>query len=209
MSRDPAAWGPVPVELSGQHVRLVPLAAAHLPELLEAAADPEIWRYLPVAPPKTLADMQSLLDSASRDVASGLSVAFATLDARTQRAIGSTRYLDVRPRDRGVEIGWTWLGRAAWRTPINTECKYLLLRHAFEDLGALRVQLKTDDRNERSKAAIARIGAKPEGVLRCDRVLWDGYVRDSAYFSVVHHEWPTVKRALEHKLRRVERTEGT
>jgi RimJ/RimL family protein N-acetyltransferase len=152
--------------------------------------------------------MQSLFDSASRDVASGLSVAFATLDARTQRAIGSTRYLDIRPRDRGVEIGWTWLARAAWRTPINTECKYLLLRHAFEDLGALRVQLKTDNRNERSKAAIVRIGAKPEGVLRCDRVLWDGYVRDSAYFSVVHQEWATVKSALEQLLRRPD-TGGT
>jgi RimJ/RimL family protein N-acetyltransferase len=200
VSTDGAAWGPVPIVLTGQHVQLVPLTALHLLDLLEAAADPEIWRYMPVAPPKNLADMQTLIDSAARDVASGTSVAFAIVDARTGRAVGSTRYLDIRPRDRGLEIGWTWLGRAAWRTPINTECKYLLLRHAFDDLRALRVQLKTDDRNERSKVAIARIGAKPEGVLRCDRVLWDGYVRDSAYFSVVHHEWPAVKRALELRL---------
>lgn len=197
-----ATWGPVPTVLSGEHVQLVPLTAMHAPDLFEAAADPEIWRYLPVALPKTLSDMQTLVDGAAREVASGVSVAFATLDPRTGRAVGSTRYLDIRPRDRGVEIGWTWLARAAWRTPINTECKYLLLRHAFDDLRALRVQLKTDNRNERSKAAIVRIGAKPEGVLRCDRVLSDGYVRDSAYFSVVHHEWPAVKSALEQKLGR-------
>jgi N-acetyltransferase len=202
MSSDTAAWGPVPIVLTGEHVQLVPLTATHLPDLLEAAADPEIWRYLPVPPPNSLADMQKLLASAAHDVAAGISVAFATLDLHTGRAVGSTRYLDIRPRDRGVEIGWTWLARTAWRTPINTECKYLLLRHAFDDLRALRVQLKTDDRNERSKAAIVRIGAKPEGVLRCDRVLWDGYVRDSAYFSVVHHEWPAVKSALEQKLGR-------
>jgi RimJ/RimL family protein N-acetyltransferase len=202
VNADRAAWGPVPIVLTGEHVRLVPLTAGHLPDLLEAAADPEIWRYLPMAPLKTLAEMQSLLDAAARDVATGLSVAFATIETRTGRAVGSTRYLDIRARDRGLEIGWTWLARAAWRTPINTECKYLLLKHAFDDLCALRVQLKTDDRNERSKAAIVRIGAKPEGVLRCDRVLWDGYVRDSAYFSVVHHEWPAVKSALEQKLGR-------
>jgi N-acetyltransferase len=204
MTSADAAWGPVPIVLTGEHVQLVPLTAQHLPDLLEAAADPEVWRYLPIAPPKTLADMQALLDGAALDVAKGVSVAFAICEARTGRAIGSTRYLDIKPRDRGVEIGWTWLSRAAWRTPINTECKYLLLRHAFDDLCALRVQLKTDDRNERSKAAIARIGAKAEGVLRCDRVLWDGYVRDSAYFSVVHHEWQAVKHALELKLGRSE-----
>jgi RimJ/RimL family protein N-acetyltransferase len=202
VSPERAAWGPVPIVLTGEHVQLVPLTATHVPDLFEAAADPEIWRYLPGAQPAAVADMQALVDSAARDTARGVSIAFATLDARTGRAVGSTRYLDIRPHDRGVEIGWTWLARTAWRTPINTECKYLLLRHAFDDLQALRVQLKTDDRNERSKAAIARIGAKPEGVLRCDRVLWDGYVRDSAYFSVVHHEWPAVKTALEQKLGR-------
>jgi RimJ/RimL family protein N-acetyltransferase len=195
-----AAWGPVPIVLEGAHVRLEPLTAAHLRDLFEAAADPEIWQYLPSAPPKTPDELRAWFDSAARDVANHLSVAFATVAIATGRAIGSTRYLDIRRRDRGVEIGSTWLARSAWRTRVNTECKYLLLRHAFDDLGALRVQLKTDDRNQRSKAAIARIGARPEGVLRCDRVLWDGYVRDSAYFSVVHHEWAAVKRALEQKL---------
>lgn len=197
-----ATWGPVPVVLGGQHVSLVPLTAAHVPALLEAAQDPEIWRFLPIAPPRTLVDMTAWFEAAAREVSSGVSVVFATIDVQTGRAIGSTRYLDIRERDRGVEIGWTWLARSAWRTPINTECKYLLLRHAFDDLGALRVQLKTDNRNQRSKAAIQRIGAQPEGVLRCDRVLWDGYVRDSAYFSVLHYEWAAVKRALEQKLGR-------
>jgi RimJ/RimL family protein N-acetyltransferase len=194
-------WGPVPIVLRGEHVELAPLKAADVPGLLEAASDPEIWKYLPIAQPKTLADMQAWFESAVSDTEKGISVAFATKDLRTGDIVGSTRYLDIRKRDRGVEIGWTWLARKAWRTPINTECKYLLLRHAFDDLGALRVQLKTDDRNARSKAAIQRIGAKPEGVLRCDRVLWDGFVRDSAYFSVVHYEWPAVKAELEQKLR--------
>jgi RimJ/RimL family protein N-acetyltransferase len=202
VTADPAAaaWGPVPIVLEGAHVRLEPLTAAHLPDLFAAAADPEIWQYLPIAPPKTPDELHAWFESAARDVANRVSIAFATVAIASGRAIGSTRYLDIRPRDRGVEIGWTWLARSAWRTPVNTECKYLLLRHAFDDLGALRVQLKTDDRNRRSKAAIERIGARPEGVLRCDRVLWDSYVRDSAYFSVVHHEWAAVKRALEQKL---------
>ena len=195
-------WGPVPIVLRGQHVQLEPLTAAHVPDLLEAAADPEVWQFLPTAQPVSAAEMQALIDSAQRDVDKGVSVAFATIDLRTGRAVGSTRYLDIRPRDRGLEIGWTWLARSVWRTPLNTECKYLLLRHAFDHLGALRVQLKTDDRNQRSKAAIARIGARFEGVLRCDRVLWDGFVRDSAFFSVVHYEWPSVRTDLERKLAR-------
>jgi RimJ/RimL family protein N-acetyltransferase len=195
-------WGPVSIELEGRHVRLVPLSAAHLSDLVEAASDPEIWLYLQGPFPKTARDMQVILDKAAIDVAARVCVAFAIIDTRTGRAIGSTRYIDIRPHDRAVEIGWTWLARSAWRTPINTECKYLLLRHAFDDLDALRVQLKTDNRNERSKAAIARIGAKAEGVHRCERVLWDGYVRDTAYFSVVHYEWPAVRAELERKLSR-------
>lgn len=196
------SWGPVPIVLRGEHVELRPLTAADVPGLLEAASEPEIWKYLPIAPPKTLADMQAWFESAASEMQKGLSVAFATRDLRSGELVGSTRYTDVRKRDRGVEIGWTWLSSKARRTPINTECKYLLLRHAFDDLGALRVQLKTDNRNERSKAAIQRIGAKPEGLLRCDRVLWDGFVRDSAYFSVVHSDWPAVKAELERKLRK-------
>lgn len=195
-------WGPAPIVLQGQHVRLEPLTAAHVSDLLAAGADAEIWQYMPVAPPASTADMQTIIDAAQREITAGTQIAFATIDMRTGRAVGSTRYLDIRKHDRGLEIGWTWLAKSAWRTPINTECKYLLLRHAFDDLGALRVQLKTDDRNQRSKTAILRIGARFEGVLRCDRVLWDGFVRDSAFFSVVHHEWPAVRAELERKLQR-------
>ena len=107
--------------------------------------------------------------------------------------MGSTRYLDIRVANRSLEIGWTWLGVAVQRTPVNTDCKYLLLTHAFEDLGAIRVQLKTDARNVGSQKAIERIGAKREGTLRKHYVLWDGHVRDSVYFSVLEEEWPDVK----------------
>ena len=113
------------------------------------------------------------------------------------RARFSTRYLTIMPKDRGIEIGWTWLARAAWRTPINSECKYLLLRHAFETLGCIRVQLKTDKRNERSRRAIERIGGQFEGILRQQFVLRDGTYRDSAYYSIIDAEWPAVKARLE------------
>ncbi|MGE0555287.1 MAG: GNAT family N-acetyltransferase, partial [Gemmatimonadales bacterium] len=109
---------------------------------------------------------------------------------------GSTRFLEIRRPDRALEIGWTWLGEASHRTAVNTETKYLLLRHAFEDLGARRVQLKTDGRNERAQRAIERLGAKKEGVLRLHRLMWDGHVRDSVYYSVIADEWPEVKARL-------------
>jgi RimJ/RimL family protein N-acetyltransferase len=183
-------------------VVLVPLERAHLDDLARVGLDAEIWRYLPIPAPTTADELGRFVDAALAEAATEISVPFAIVEATSGRAIGSTRYLDIRPASRGLEIGWTWLARAAWRTPINTECKYLLLRHAFESLDALRVQLKTDSRNERSRRAIERIGGRLEGILRCDRVLWDGYVRDSAYFSVIQREWPDVKQALEARLAR-------
>jgi RimJ/RimL family protein N-acetyltransferase len=199
-----ADWGPKPITLQGRHVELRPLTLAHAADLLSAAADPQVWNYLPIPQPKSLQDIQALIANADREVATGTSVTFAIIDARSGKAVGSTRYLDIRPRDRGIEIGWTWLSSDVWRTPINTECKYLLLRHAFEEVSALRVQLKTDERNQRSRAAILRIGASFEGVLRCDRVLWDGFVRSSAYYSVVHHEWPAIRAKLSERLQRAQ-----
>jgi N-acetyltransferase len=195
-----ADWGPKPITLQGRYVQLHPLTQAHAADLLAAAADPEVWKYLPLPQPRTLAEMQAFIESAERELARGFSVAFAIVDATSGKAVGSTRYLDIRPRDRGVEIGWTWLSSEVWRTPINTECKYMLLRHAFEGLSALRVQLKTDERNARSRAAILRIGASFEGVLRCDRLLWDGFVRSSAYYSAIHGEWPAIRAKLEEQL---------
>jgi RimJ/RimL family protein N-acetyltransferase len=129
----------------------------------------------------------------------GLFLPFAIVDLATGRAIGSTRYLDISPHDRHVEIGWTWLGKDYWRTPINTECKYLLLRHAFETLGCIRVSLKTDLRNERSQRAIERIGGVREGVWRRVVVMHDGYQRSSVFYSILDDEWTGVKKRLEEK----------
>lgn len=191
---------PTPVTLTGRHVRLEPLVPSHAADLLVAAAEPEIWRYLPVRPPVSAADMAALIAAAQAEAAAGRSLPFAVVDLRTGRAVGSTRYLDIVPADRRLEIGWTWLGAAARRTAINTECKLVLLTHAFEVLGCNRVQLKTDARNERSQAAIARLGAVREGVWRRHLVMPDGHLRDTVMFSIIAEEWPAVKARLTQRL---------
>ncbi len=129
-------------------------------------------------------------------MASGNEIAFAIVGKSDQRAIGSTRYLNIEPAHRTLEIGWTWIGTKYQRTAVNTECKYLLLRHAFEQLGAVRVQFKTDARNEQSQRAIERIGAVKEGVLRKSHTTYTGYIRDSVYYSIIDDEWPDVKQRL-------------
>ncbi len=134
--------------------------------------------------------------------ATGSQLPFAVIDQKNNRVAGSTRYLDIRPNDRAIEIGSTWLGSEFQRTAINSECKYLLLRHAFEELGAVRVTLKTDGRNEQSQRAIERLGAVREGVLRKHMVMWDGYVRDTVYYSILDSEWPQVKDRLKGLLNR-------
>ena len=188
--------------LEGRHVRLEPLGMGHAADLLEAGSDPSIWTYLSGSAFRDLADVEAYIAKVLAEVEAGRQIAFATVDLARGRAVGATRYLDIRREDRGIEIGSTWLWAAAQRTAVNTESKYLLLEHAFERLGALRVQLKTDARNLRSQAAIARIGAIREGVLRSHMIVRDGYVRDSVYFSVVDSEWPSVKAALLAKLGR-------
>jgi RimJ/RimL family protein N-acetyltransferase len=145
-------------------------------------------------------DTQAWIQEAMAIAASGTQIPFAIIHRAGGRAIGSTRYLDIRREHRGLEIGWTWVGTAHQRTSVNTECKYLLLRHAFEELGAVRVQLKTDLRNERSQRAIERIGAVREGVLRKHMALWDGFIRDTVYYSILDSEWPDVRRRLEELL---------
>jgi RimJ/RimL family protein N-acetyltransferase len=122
---------------------------------------------------------------------------FAIIDLVSQKAIGSTRFLDIQPANKGLEIGWTWLGQDYWRSVRNTECKYLLLSYAFEQQGAIRVQLKTDRRNQRSQLAIERIGGVKEGMLRQHMIMPDGYLRDSVYYSILDGEWPGVKKRLE------------
>ena len=192
---------PERVVLDGRTVRIEPLEPRHAPELLLAAADPEIWLYLPVSQPAALPEMEGFIAAALGEPDQ---LPFAIISQESGRAIGSTRFLEIRPADRALEIGWTWYARAAQRTAANTECKYLLLDHAFGTLGAQRVQFKTDRRNVRSQRALERIGAVQEGILRKHRVLHDGYVRDSVYYSILDDEWPAVRLRLEELLRRGE-----
>jgi len=195
---------PQPVILEGSHVRLEPLDLRHAADLYAVGGDERIWRYMPRAKLASITDAQEMIESAKAAAADGSQIPFAIIERKSSRAVGSTRYLDIRRKDRGLEIGWTWLGSAYQRTPINTECKYLLLRHAFEALDAVRVQLKTDLRNEGSQKAIERLGAIREGALRKHMILWDGFIRDTVYYSILHDEWPSVRRRLEALLERRE-----
>jgi len=183
-------------------VRLEPLALGHAADLFAAARDAEIWRYLPVPAPRSVGDVRSMIDDALAAARAGTEVPFAIVLRADGRAIGSTRYIDIRRAHRGLEIGWTWIGREWQRTAVNGECKRLLLTHAFEELGALRVQLKTDARNQASQRAIERLGAVREGVLRAHMVLHDGFVRDSVMYSVTAAEWPAARARLAELARR-------
>ncbi len=185
-----------PVTLEGRHVRLVPLAPEHVPALWEAGRDPELWR-LTVSQVRSEDDMRAYVDAALHARAAGTALPFATTHAATGRVIGSTRFGNVDLANRRVEIGWTWISPAWQRTTVNTEAKYLLLRHAFETLGCMRVELKTDVLNERSRRAILRIGAREEGILRKHQVTESGRIRDTIYFSVLDDEWPAVRSRLE------------
>jgi N-acetyltransferase len=161
--------------------------------------DEEICRYLAWPPPAALDETHALIRDAREQMARGQCVAFAQVWNANGRTIGSTRFLDIRPKDRQAEIGSTFLARAYWRTPANTEAKYLLLRHCFESVGYVRVALKTDGRNLRSQAAIERLGAAREGVLR-KHMNVRGYQRDTVYYSILDTEWPAVKARLETRL---------
>jgi RimJ/RimL family protein N-acetyltransferase len=186
-----------PIALEGHVARLEPLALAHAAGLLAAAGDPRIWPYMPEDPSASLAAMTGWIERSLAAQARGTDLPFTILWRATGEIAGSTRYLNIMPRDRGLEIGWTWLASPARRTALNTECKYLLLRHAFEGLGAIRVQLKTDRRNEVSQRAIARIGAVREGILRKHMIYPNGFQRDSVMYSITDDEWPAVKARLE------------
>lgn len=193
---------PTPVVLYGDAVKLEPLDPTHAPDLLAAGADPDIWRYMPIAQPNSVAEVTRWIDEAWKHASLGDQLPFAIVDSATGRAVGSTRFLDIHRSWRTLEIGWTWLAASVQRTAVNTECKFMLLKHAFEDLGALRVQFLTDARNLRSQQALERIGAMKEGVLRKQRVNHDGYVRDAVYYSILDDEWPSVKERLSAKLAR-------
>jgi len=196
MMERPAPFDVRPVVLEGRYVRLEPLGEQHLDELYEAARDAEIWRYMTWPGPRDREGMREFLDDALSTDARGLQVPFAQVDVASGRAIGSTRFFDVLPSVRALEIGYTWIGKEAWGTRLNPEAKLLLMTHAFETLGAQRVQLKTDARNGRSQAAMAKLGFKREGIIRRHMLLPDGHLRDSVYFSVLDDEWPAVKEGL-------------
>jgi N-acetyltransferase len=188
-----------PVTLSGKIVRLEPLTLDHVPDLF-SASDPSIWKYMLYGEITLEKDMENWVRDMLQRAESGTDLPFAVVHLGTGKAIGATRYLEIRPQHGGLEIGGTWYGLDYQRTGVNTECKYLLLKHAFETLRCIRVQFKSDSRNEKSILAIKRIGAKPEGILRNHMILQDGTTRHSAYFSILDSEWTDVKKLLEEKL---------
>jgi N-acetyltransferase len=188
-----------PPTLRGRWLTLEPLEERHAPDLFAVMQDEEVCRYLAWPPPTRLDETLALVRDAREGMARGQTLAFAQILNATGRVVGSTRFLDIRPADRQVEIGSTFLGREHWRTPANTESKLVMLGHAFEHWGCVRVALKTDARNVRSQEAIARLGAVREGVLR-KHMNVRGYQRDTVYFSILADEWPVVKARLSQSL---------
>ncbi|WP_312115758.1 GNAT family N-acetyltransferase [Brevibacillus reuszeri] len=185
-----------PVSLEGKLVRLEPLGPEHVEGLWEAGKFEQIWSYMSIAM-RNPEDTRSFVEQALQNAQEGTELPFVIVSQETDKIIGSTRFLGISRKDRGLEIGFTWLTPAVWKTAVNTECKFLLLRHCFEELGCIRVQLKTDSRNLNSQRAIKRIGGIQEGVLRNHMVLREGYIRDSVYFSIVDREWPAAKEKLQ------------
>ncbi|GJG87995.1 N-acetyltransferase [Gemmatimonadetes bacterium T265] len=188
-----------PVTLTGAHVRLEPLTLAHLTALTAVGLDPDLWAFTTIVV-RTPDDMRRYVETALAEQARGSALPFAQVDVRSGDVIGSTRLANYEPQHHRVEIGWTWLAKPFQRTPTNTEAKRLLLAHAFDTLGAARVELKTSARNVRSRAAIARIGAVEEGTLRRHMINESGETRDTVYFSVLRDEWPAVRAALDARL---------
>jgi N-acetyltransferase len=185
-------------ELEGETVRLLPISFEHLDGLWEAAKPDEIWTYMATTV-RSREEMEQMIASAINKREKGIDYTFTIIN-QDNRIIGSTRYLDISLEHNSLEIGSTWYHPDVWRTRVNTECKYLLLNHAFESWQLRRVQLKTDSRNLRSQKAIERIGAFKEGTLRKDRKISGGYVRDTVFYSILHEEWGSVKLELARKL---------
>jgi RimJ/RimL family protein N-acetyltransferase len=185
-----------PVTLEGRVVRLEPLALSHLDALCAVGLDPELWLYT-LTIVQTREDMRSYLEAALKAREQGSALPFVIIERAANTVVGSTRYLNIDQQNKKLEIGSTWVARRWQRTAVNTEAKYLLLRHAFEVLGCVRVEFKTDVLNRQSRAALLRIGAKEEGILRKHLITQTGRVRDTVYFSILDTEWPDVKRRLE------------
>jgi len=186
-----------PVTLTGKVVRLEPLSETHIPGLAAIGLNADIWRWMPYGAMQKEADIRRWVQEMLNRKTHGADFPFAVIHLASGRVAGATRYMDIHPRDYALEIGGTWYGVEFQRTGVNTEAKYLLLRHAFEELKCIRVQIKTDLRNERSQKAIERIGAVREGVLRNSMIMPDGYKRSSVYYSILDDEWPSAKARLE------------
>ena len=185
-----------PVTLQGQVVRLEPLKMEHFDELWSIGQDPDLWKLAPYqinSGEKRRTYMRAALDGEEL----GIALPFVTIEQATDRVVGSTRFGNIDAPNHRVEIGWTWIGKPWQRTPINTEAKFLMLEHAFEVWQCIRVELKTDALNTRSRAAIARLGAKEEGIFRHHMITESGRLRDSVYFSIINDEWPEVKTRLQ------------
>jgi RimJ/RimL family protein N-acetyltransferase len=201
-------WKNLASVLEGKVVRLEPLATLHERGLFEAAGEASIWRWMPHDAGGSRETFHEWFEDALARSEAGVEAAFATLDARTGEPVGSTRFLALRPEHRGLEIGWTWLAPSRWGTGANVEAKLLMLKHAFERLGCLRVEFKTDSRNDRSRGALAALPARLEGVFRKHMLVRGGERRDSAYYSIVDEEWPEVKGNLRRRLDAICEEEG-
>jgi RimJ/RimL family protein N-acetyltransferase len=197
----PARWVE-PVTLEGDSVRLEPLSLDHVPGLTEIGLDPDVWRWL-LAPWESQDDMRRWVEEALAEQAEGREVPFATVERTSGRVVGSSRFLSIVPAHRRLEIGYTWIGSAWQRTAVNSEAKLLMLGHAFETLGAMRVEFKTDSLNGPSRRALAGIGATEEGTFRNHMLVHGGRRRHSTYFSVVDDEWPRVRAHLEARIARL------
>jgi N-acetyltransferase len=190
------SWA-TPVTLTGKYIRLEPMTEVHIPALAQIGVGRDFWHFMLYGDMRTEADMRNWVQGILARVND---VPFVAVHLESGCVAGATRYLNIMPKDRGLEIGGTWYGLEFQRTAVNTECKYLLLKHAFETLGAIRVQLKTDSRNLRSQKAIERIGGVKEGVLRNHMILSDGKIRHSVFYSIIDSEWLSVKAQLERML---------
>ncbi len=204
MAEPSVLFDPQPVTLTGNLVRLEPIGLKHAEDIYAAGVDESIWTYLPRGAFTSIEDAERWIEECVAQLDVGKRIHFAVLHAESNKAVGSTGYLDIDRTHRTLEIGMTWYGLEWQRTGVNTECKYLMLKHAFEELGARRVSLKTDSRNERARTAILRLGAIEEGTLRNHRIARDGVDRHSVFYSVIDNEWASIKQRLEGMMRREE-----
>lgn len=190
-----------PITLAGEHVRMEPLTIEHLDDLCEVGFDESLWRWTPSGVTERNG-MLAYIEYALADQERGAALPFVTIERASGKVVGSTRYCAIDAANLRAEIGWTWINPAWQRTFVNTEAKYLMLKHAFESWQCNRVELKTDQLNERSQNAILRLGAKQEGIFRQHIVCANGRLRDTVYFSIIKPEWPNVRSALEKRLER-------